>query len=394
MKILVIHNFHRSGSVSGDDFSADKEIKLLESYGHTIVKFVPSNDEFDGSSISKKVFIALQIPWSFISFKKIRKIIVKQNPDIIHIHNIFPLLSPSVYYAVQREKIPVIQNLHDYRLLCPRAFFLRGGEVCEECRKISFFKSIQYGCFQNSRIRTVPVALMLHLHHSLKTFQSKIDAYICLTNSQRSIFLDAGFEKEKLFVKPNFIEDTFIKEQYQTGRFALFFGRIGEEKGISTLIKAWKYLPDVLLKILGGGPDTEKFKSLAMGLNIKNLDFLGYKPHLECMKMVSSAMFLIAPSIWYETGIRTIIEAFSQSKPVIASHLGAMADLIEHGKTGLLFQPNNAEELASKVRWLWEHPEECYKMGINARKDYETKYTPEKNYEMLLDIYKEVLARK
>jgi glycosyltransferase involved in cell wall biosynthesis len=394
MTILIIHNSHRSGSSSGDDVVFKKEAELLKKHGHRVVCFNISNDEFDDSGILKKIFLGLQIPWSVVFYRQIKRILKKVKPDIVHIHNFFPLLSPSIYHAIKSEGIPLVQTLHDFRFLCPMAFFMKDGSICVECREFGPIRSIRYGCFKNSKIQTIPVVLMLKLHYRLNTFKEKIDAYICLTEFQRSIFVNAGFDENKFFVKPNFIDDTYKAEPTIQDEYVAFIGRIGEEKGLETLINAWKYLKDVPLKLVGDGPDADKFKALIQKMKINNIDSIGYRPHDECMNILNSARFLVMPSVCYETFGLTIVEAFSHCKPVIASNLGAMADIVKNGETGLLFKPKDADDLAEKVRWLWNNHEECRKMGLNARSEYEAKYTPERNYEMLMDIYEEVLKRR
>jgi glycosyltransferase involved in cell wall biosynthesis len=394
MKILLVHNSHRSGSSSGDDIVFKKESNLLEQYGNKVIKINPSNDEFDRESALKKLSTILQVPWSFKFYKKVKQVLVEDKLDIIHIHNYFPFISPSVFYAADSFGIPIIQTLHDFRYLCPMAFLMRSGKICDECKDGAFFRSVKYGCFKGSKLQSIPLAFMLKLHWYLKTFKRKIDGYICLTKSQRKIYVNAGFDEKKLYIKPNFVDDTFEQDKYKYGDYAVFIGRLGEEKGVRILIGAWRDLSDIPLKIVGDGPDTDKFKSLTSDFNIKNIDFLGYKPYLECRKILNNARFLIMPSIWYETFGLTIIEAFSHCKPVIASNLGAMADLVKDRETGLLFTPMNSNELAKKVKWLWNNESECRRMGINARKEYEEKYTPEKNYEMLINIYQEVIERK
>jgi glycosyltransferase involved in cell wall biosynthesis len=394
MKIILIHNSHRSGSSSGDDVVFKKESELLEKHGHHIIRVNPSNDEYDTSCAIKKLSIILQIPWSFTYYKKIKRLLVREKPDIIHLHNFFPFISPSVFYAADSVGIPIVQTLHDFRYFCPMAFMMRSGKICDECKGGAFFKSVEYGCFKGSKLHSIPIAFMLKLHWYLNTFEKKIDGYICLTEYQRKIYLDADFDEKKLFIKPNFTDDTFEQQKYRYGDYAVFIGRLGEEKGVRTLIGAWKDLPGIPLKIVGDGPGAKDFKSLIADMNIKNIDFLGYKPYLECRKLLNDARFLIMPSIVYETFGLANIEAFSHCKPVIASNLGAMADIVKDKVTGLLFTPMNTQELAEKVRWLWNNPEECKRMGQNARKEYEEKYTPEKNYEMLMGIYERVIETK
>jgi len=228
MKVLVIHNSHRSGSSSGDDNVFKREKALLARYGHKVITFNPSNDEFDRGNIIKKATIAIQIPWSVSSYRKIKKIVSKENPDIVHVHTFFPLLSPSIYYAIQSSGVPLIQTLHDFRLLCPMAFFMRDGKICEVCRDGSFFRAVKYGCFKNSRLQSIPVALMLKLHSILGTFNKKVDMYICLTKSQQGVFEKAGFDKDKLLLKPNFVEDTFKQRSDSIGAYVMFLGRLGK----------------------------------------------------------------------------------------------------------------------------------------------------------------------
>jgi len=172
----------------------------------------------------------------------------------------------------------------------------------------------------------------------------------------------------------------------------VFIGRLGEEKGVRTLITAWQKVSDIPLKIVGDGPGASEYKSLVKKLNIKSIEFLGYKPYKECMKILDNARFYIMPSICYETFGLTIVEAFCHFKPVIASNLGAMADIILDGKNGLLFTPGDNNELAEKAKWLWNNPDECRRMGENARRVYEEKYTPERNYKMLMEIYEKAIA--
>jgi len=394
VKILLLHNYHRSGSSSGDDVIFRQETELLKKKGHEVIKFNPCNDEFARGGILKKLSIAIQIPWSFRYAKRIRDIVIKETPHIVHVHNFFPLLSPSVYHALKARNVPVVQTLHDFRFLCAIAFFMRDGRICEECKDFSVFRSVRYGCFRHSRLQSLPVALMMKLHNILKTFKEKIDAYICLTEFQKKIFTDAGYPEEKIFIKPNLVEDTFTGRSNKIGDYLVFIGRLGEEKGLRTLIEAWRWLPDIPLKVIGDGPDASAFKTLVSSLKIRNIEFLGYLPHNKSMDILDNARFLVMPSIWYETFGLVIVEAFSHYKPVIASNLGAMAELVTEARTGLLFEPGNAEDLARKVQWLWNNPEECLRLGLNARREYEERYTPEKNYEMLISIYEEVLKRK
>jgi glycosyltransferase involved in cell wall biosynthesis len=391
MKILVIHNLHRSGSASGDDGVYSREAALLEKMGHKVIRYTLSNDEFDRKGSLGKTSVAFQIPWSMTSARTILDIVRKERPGVAHVHNFFPLLSPSIYYTLKAEGVRVVQTLHDFRFMCANAFFMRDGLICEDCKGGPSLRSVKYGCFKESRLQTIPVAAMIKLHSMRGTFRRKIDTYICLTDFQRDIFGGAGFERAKLVVKPNFVEDR-TSGVAKAGEYAIFVGRLGEEKGVRTLIEAWKNLPEIPLKIVGDGPDAAAFRALASARNAENVEFLGYLSNTECMKILSSARFLVMPSIWHETFGLTAVEAFSCGKPVIASNLGGMADIVDDGRTGFLFAPGDPADLAQKVSELWNDPRGCEAMGRAARQEYEEKYTPERNYEMLMSIYSDVIA--
>jgi glycosyltransferase involved in cell wall biosynthesis len=394
MKVLSIHNSHRFGSSSGDDIVFKKEIELLKTRGHDVFCYNPSNDAFDDKGTWGKFLIALQIPWSVSSARCIREIVRRKRPDVAHVHNFFPLISPSVYHVLQSEGVPIVQTLHDFRFLCVMAFFMRDGRICEECQGGSVFRSIRYACFKDSRTQTIPVAFMLKLHQALGTFKEKISAFICLTESQRKMYKAAGFRSERLFRKPHFIEAAVSETGSKKGDCVVFIGRLGEEKGIGTLIDAWRALPVIPLKVVGDGPDAHGFRRYIKAYGPNNVEFLGHRSHGECMGILARARFLIMPSICYETFGLVMVEAFSRGRPVIASRLGAMADIVVHGKTGLLFKPGDAADLAQKVSELWNDPSRCEAMGRAARREYEGKYTPESNYEMLMSIYRDVIERK
>ena len=390
MQILLLHNYHRTGAPSGDDSVFKNEVSLLQDKGHKVVVYKRYNDELFNASLIKKIPMFIQAIWSIKSYRDIKKIILKEKPDVAHFHNIFPLVSPSAYYACYKMGIPVIQTLHDFRFLCPIAFFFRDGRICEECAKDGLWKGVKYGCFKNSRFQSSIVALILWFHKLIGTWKRKVNFFICLTESERKKFIEFGFPENKIVVKPNFLAGSHDIYSDKSS-YAIFMGRLSFEKGVQILLTALKELKDIPLKILGDGHQRDEFKSLAGSLGLKNIEFLGMQSHSEAIKLLHNARFMIMPSLWYETFGLTIVEAFACSKPVIASNLGAMADLVKDGETGLLFEAGNPGELAKKIKWLWENPSEAILMGKRARKEYETKYTPGKNYDMLLDIYKKTI---
>lgn len=391
MNILLIHNKHRSGSSSGDDVVFRNEKSLLKKHGHQVTCYLRCNDEFDNSRFLQKTFVGLKAPWSIESYKQVRKIIRLTKPEIVHFHNIFPLISPSAYYACISSGVPVVQTLHDFRIFCMNAFLFRGGRICENCLTQRVWGNVRYRCLRDSLLQTMTAANMIWLNGLLGTWAKKVTLYISLTKFGRKQFIRAGLPEDRIVEKPHFLPNPPLPDS-TSNEYAVFIGRLGYEKGVNTLLNAWKQVPQTPLKIIGDGPQREEFQKLAKYYNLNSVSFLGYRPHNECLDLLKRAKFLIMPSVWYETFGLTIIEAFACGKAVIASNLGAMADLVTHGKTGLLFKSGDSHDLAKKVRWMVENKGAIIEMGKNARAEFEMKYTAEKNYQMLMDIYNKAIT--
>jgi glycosyltransferase involved in cell wall biosynthesis len=338
--------------------------------------------ETDNSGITSRNagLAGIDAVWSSRSFRLLTEITRTWKPDLVHFHNTFPLISPSAYYAAQRESIPVIQTLHNFRLLCPGATLLRGGAVCEECiEKKTLRPAIVHGCYRGSRSASAAVATMLTVHRVANTWQRKVDLYIALSEFARRKFIEGGIPASRIMVKPNFISpDPGVGPG--TGEYALFVGRLSSEKGISVMTSAWSDLSHIPLLVAGDGP-------LAAAAWPCGASWLGRQSREQVLDLMRGARVLIFPSVCYETGPLTILEAFACGLPVIASNLGAMAEMVDHERTGLLFNPGDAGDLASKVRWAFEHPEAVEAMRAAARREFEEKYTAERNYAMLMAIY-------
>jgi len=382
MNILFVHN--RYQQVGGEDSVLDSEIKLLSQNGHNVSLALKQNDSID--SFGGKVNAFLDVSYSKKSRQWMADQINAYNPDVVHVHNFFPLLSPSIYDACIDAGVPVVQTLHNYRTMCPGALLMRDGVICEKCVTGSAYQSVLHGCYKESVVGTFAVARMVEKHRALGTWEHKVNHFIALTKFARNKFIEAGFPENKVVVKPNFTVDNALSELDQNRAGALFVGRLSQEKGVATLLKAWKNL-DILLRVAGTGP----LEGTLSGLGNNNVKTLGMLGPDSVGKEMRQAAFLVMPSEWYETFGLVIIEAFSQGLPVVASRLGGMAEIIEDGETGLHFEAGNASDLADKVRWMNEHPEECRQMGRNARKVYEETYMPGKNYEMLMDVYQQAI---
>lgn len=396
MKILAIHNFHRKGSASGDDQVFKSETAMLTEHGHEVVRYSVCNDEFDNAGAIGKIAGIFGMIWSFKNYREVKNIISREKPDIVHVHTFFPLLSPSVLYAAKRSGCKVVATLHDTRFVCPCATSLRGNELCNLCGDGHYLRMCKYGCFKNSKLQSLPVAVNFKYHRLRKTFYKQIDKYICLNENQMSLLRGIGFDPKKMIKKYNFVPDAEanMKPQKVTGlpeRYVVFYGRIGEEKGIRVLMKIWEKLPDIPLVVMGGGPLEKEFAKWAE--KHKNVFFLGYTQHDKCLSIVKAGEFVVFPSIWYEGCSMVEIEAESLGNPLVATDLGFSVEAVSNGYNGFKVPLGDVNGFVKTIRELWNNEELIREMGRNARKDYEAKYQPEDNYEQLIGIYKSLLRK-
>jgi glycosyltransferase involved in cell wall biosynthesis len=391
VKILLVHNKYQQPG--GEDVVFEQERKLLESAGHEVAVYCRTNDEINGYSGVKRLTLIKNTVSSEDSRREVLQVLQREEPEVVHIHNTFMMISPSIYAACREAGVPVVQTLHNYRLLCPAANFFRDGHVCEECLDHGLLRGVQHGCYRGSRVATATVALMLTVHRQRHTYTELIDRFIALSEFARSKFIAGGLPGERIQVKPNFVEPD-PGERIKGGGYAVFVGRLSEEKGLDTLIAAWARLGNrVPLVIVGDGPVGPSLKKKAHDLGIGNIDFRGRVPRSEAQEIVKGSSFMILPSECYENFPMGMVEAFACGVPVVTSCLGALQELVDDGRTGLHFTPGSAEELAEKAEWAWSHPERIGEMGKEARREFESRYTAEKNYSMLMEIYKSVMAQ-
>jgi len=392
MKIVMVHNSYREGG--GEDVVFAQECANLARAGHTVVRYQRSNAEIASHNAFGKLALAKDTVWSSTTRRDFTALLARKTPDLVHVHNTFAVISPSIYAACQDREIPVVQTLHNFRLLCPAATFHRDGNVCEACAEKSLLEAIRHACYRDSRTATATVAVMLTTHRLLGTWNNAVDSYIALTSFARDKFIAAGIRPEKLFVKPNFV-DPDPGPRAGAGEYAFFAGRLSAEKGVDTLLKAWKHLDQPFpLRIAGNGPDRGRLEAFATDRNLRDVQFLGRLSYSETVAAMKGARFVVVPSTWYETFALVIAEAMACGVPVICSRLGAMQENVADGVTGLHFTPGDPENLAEKVSWAWTHPSEMCEMGRAARREYEFRYTAEKNYSLLMEIYEHTLERK
>jgi glycosyltransferase involved in cell wall biosynthesis len=434
MKILSVHN--RYQQAGGEDGSTAQERALLRTHGHEVFEYEEHNDRIDGMS---KLHVACRTIWSIETYRNVRRLIRKKRPDIVHVQNFFPLISPSIFWACHKERVPVVLHLRNFRLLCPSAYLYFKGRIYEDnVGKLFPWRAVKDAVYRDSRLATLTIALMLFVHKLLGTWSKKVTAYIALTEFQKQKMIEGGLPEQKIWVKPNFLQTTeggsqrtdfAARERKETQKndfndvstsdsdltcgkpYALFVGRLSAEKGCDVLIRAWqlcceKWQKDAELEaspvstlngfndlnatvpqllIVGDGPDEKRLKKIAEG--VSSIQFLGKKKSDEVLRRAQGALALVFPSVWYEGMPRTIIESFSVSTPVIASDIGSMREMITNHKTGLVFKAGDSTDLAGKFEWAFGHTKEMRMMGALAFKNFEMKYSAETNYQQLMTIY-------
>jgi glycosyltransferase involved in cell wall biosynthesis len=382
LKILLLHNAYQQ--MGGEDVVVRRERGLLAAHGHDVSLHVESNRAV--RSTWDRLRTAVRAPYSFAARRRVAAEIRRVRPDIVHVHNFFPLLTPSVYDACRAARRPVVQTLHNYRLVCSNGFFSRGGGVCHDCLTTPVpWSGVLHACYRGHRGASGALAVMLALHRALRTWTTKVDVYIAPTEFARQMFIRGGFPAERIVVKPHFVEpDPGPAEE--CGRYALFVGRLSEEKGVETLLAAWARLAErIPLKIVGDGPLAPQVERAARAS--PDVQWLREQPGDRVVALMKSARALLFPSRSYETFGMVIAEAYAVGLPVIAAGVGPTTSLVAHGRTGLLFRRDDPDDLAARVTWLWAHPEQRATMSRAARQEFERKYTAPRNYRALMNVY-------
>ncbi len=388
LTVLVIHNQYQQPG--GEDVVVRAETGMLRRAGHHVVEFIRKNETIAEFSPPQKASLMVTTTWNQSAYTQIRQLIAKERPDVAHCHNLLPLVSPAAYYACKSTSVPVVQTLHNYRLLCPPGTLYADGRTCDDCAR-SLTCGVARGCYRDSHLQTATVAMMLGTHRLLGTWERTVDAYVALNRFARDYFVAAGLPSARLHVKPNFLLDD-PAPRYGRGDYALFVGRLAPEKGVMEVLEAWRRLPHIPLVVVGDGPlrdEVSEKVDRARGTHIKLLGHLSVDNTRAQMK---GARFLVFPSRWYEPFPMTLLEAAACGLPAVAARIGGVPELVVEGQTGLLFDPQNFEALAEKVNWAWAHPSEMAAMGSAARELYQQKYTADKNYELLMNIYQSALS--
>jgi glycosyltransferase involved in cell wall biosynthesis len=382
MKILMLHN--RYLVPGGEDQSSIAEAALLRDHGHEVDLLEEDNRRVEQLG---KARTALRTIWSRESYRRIDEKLSRANFDILHVQNFFPLWSPSVYYAASRNHVPVVQTLHNYRLMCVNSLLFRDQHVCEECLgRMLPWRGVLHACYRDSRAASAVVAGMVGAHKLAGTWQKRVAVYIAVSESAREKYIAGGLPQKKIVVKPNFIHPTPAPGS-GGGGFALYVGRLSAEKGISTMLEAWKGANSAIpLKVVGEGALAEMV--IAAGRACQTIEYVGSKLLPEVLDLMQSAEFLVFPSEWHETMGRTVMEAFAVGTPVVASKIGPPASMVVPGETGFHFKPGDIAELRAQVEWCSQNLDQVRALRSKARRAFEARYTGAANAETLLAIYK------
>src|SRR5258706_326311 len=333
LKIASVHNTYQQRG--GEDVVVAAECALLERNGHKVIRYLRSNDEICALTRPEQLLLAKNIIHSDKSKRELSALLRKEKPDVVHVHNTFLMISPSVYEACRDAGIPVVQTLHNYRLLCPGWSLSRNGEVCEECLNHGLWRGVWHGCYRDSKLMTAAVALMLQVHRAKGTWNKSIDGYVALTNFARKKFIQGGLPGPAVHVKPNFLAED-PGERTSEGRSVLFIGRLSAEKGVKVLVEAWKKISaPIPLVIMGDGPLRHLLEAEAPTRGLANITFTGWRTRAEILVAMKQASVVVIPSVWYEGFPMTLLEAFAGGTPLICSNLRGLGETVEHCRAAL-----------------------------------------------------------
>jgi glycosyltransferase involved in cell wall biosynthesis len=386
-RILVVHERYRQRG--GEDAVFEAEADLLERHGHRVERLVVDNTGIpDQPSARQAIRLAVGTVWSPEGARLVRRATQRFRPEVVHVHNTFPLLSPAVHAAAHAVGAATVQTLHNYRLTCPAAVLFRDGRYCEDCvGRVVPWPGVVHGCYHGSRVRTVPVAALIAVHRARGTWRRDVDRIIALSNFQRGVLIRAGLDPARVVIKANFSDDPGEGGSH-AGAF-LFVGRLSPEKGVAVLLEAWSTGIPVSCRVVGDGPLEDAVLRASAASAIEPLGHLA-KP--DVLAEMRDARALILPSVCPEPMPLVAIEALASGLPVIAPRMGSFPEMIRDGRTGLLFEPGDARGLAAAVRTAIEAPEALAVMGRAARKEYLGRFTPDRGYEQLLRIYRDAIA--
>lgn len=392
MRIVIAHNFYRQPG--GEDAVVAAEGDLLERHGHEVIRHTVSNQDIDFHS---QLGLAGVTFWNHAEYKKMKKLLREQRPDIIHVHNTIPLLSPSIYYAARAERIPVVQMLHNYRPFCLNGVLYRDGHLCEDCIGHIPLPGVLHKCYRGSYAASAGIFSLNVAHFRLlKTYQRHISVFITSTQFAKTLFIKMGLKEGTIIVKPNLVkvfdsvEKTRVDSEARSG--AIFVGRLDSRKGIWTLLSAIERT-NIPLTLVGDGDLRVEIEEWLLERPNLKVEITGWLDSVEVADRIKRSSVLVLPSEFYESFGNVIVEAFSCGIPVVTTNIGAQSELVQDGMTGYLYQPGDASSLAEILNMLCSDLEQQRILGKNARLEYESKYTAEQNYRSLMNIYSSVIRK-
>jgi glycosyltransferase involved in cell wall biosynthesis len=390
MRVLIAHNRYRSAQPSGENVVVDDEARLLAEHGCDVELLQTHSDEIAGWPAYKKALLPARTVWSREGRRLVADAIERFRPDVVHVHNTFPLLSPTALRAARASGAAVVATMHNFRPLCAAATFVRDGKVCTSCLDQGPLAGVTHGCYRDSRLATVPLAASISTHRIAGTWRDSVDRYVFPSAFARGLYARAGWSPERLVVKPNTVPDPGVTRT-GAGRGFVALSRFAHEKGLDTLLDAWRIAGiDEPLTLIGSGDLEGELRARAEGL--ANVEFAGRLSQREALARLVGARALVVPSRWFEVFPRTIVEAYALGVPVVASRIGSLAEVVEDGVTGLHVEPDSPAALATALRALTASVALTARLGANARLRFDTELAPGPATRRLLEIYSDALA--
>jgi glycosyltransferase involved in cell wall biosynthesis len=391
LKILLVHNFYGSAAPSGENQVFLEEKALLQSRGHTIIEFTRASDDIRALGWRGAIVGGLTTPWNFRSARDVAALVAEARPDVVHVHNTFPLLSPAIFHAIGAAT-PRVLTLHNYRVFCAAGIPVRDQRVCTECLDArSAAPALRHGCYRNSRVATLPLAASIELHRRIGTWARAVDAFIALSDFQKDVMAAAGLPAARIHVKPNFYPGRPVVVPWaDRAPYVLYAGRLSAEKGVQTLARAWQCwgteAPE--LRIAGDGELLPHMRAITAGVPVR---YLGQLSTSDAEQQIAGARLLIVPSECFEGFPMVIREAFAFGTPVAASNLGPLPTIVHAGESGIVFDPADPASLQRSIATAWSAAGLLERLGTGARREFETKYTEDANYDRLMQIYQQVI---
>jgi glycosyltransferase involved in cell wall biosynthesis len=393
MHVLVVHNHYSSAQPSGENRVVDEEVGLLRAAGHRVEVFERRSDDIAGRSLIAKAAVPLLVPWNPAVRTELAARLRTERPDVVHVHNVFPLLSPAVLAACADADVPAVATLHNYTQVCPPGTLQRDGRLCTECvGSAAPLPAVRHGCYRNSRLATVPLAVSLSVNR--RRWWSGVERFFCISAAQRDVLVRSGMPPERLTVKHNFVPDPGACRA-GAGEHLLFLGRLTEAKGVRLLMAAWDGITasggvGVPLVLAGAGPLEREVTAWAAGRD--DVRYVGLLDPAQCRQVVARSVAVVAPSMSLETFGLVVAEAMAAGVPAVAAGHGAFVELVEDGVTGLLHRPGEPASLASCIRRIATEPARNRQMGQAARRRYEQGFSPAVGLKRLVEEYRTAIA--